>query len=154
MQNSKLARSLKKGCNDHIEEIAIIKDKLVTSTVKQKSNKRPNTTLATDKSKKKRQTAEETTDKSKKKGQTEKEREEFFNKLLEEEIVQDTIDADKEGYEKYKKRMEDIRLDATENSRNRMIKLADKKKEQSTRRKKRVMLEKQQLTTDGLKKSF
>ena len=123
MQNSKLGRSLKKGCNDYIEEIAIIQDKLVTSTVKQKSNKRPNTTLATDKSKKIRQTVEETT----KKGQTEKEREDFFNKMLKEEIVQDTIDADKEGYEKYKKRMEDIRLDAAENNRNRMIKLADKK---------------------------
>ena len=81
-----MARSLKKGCNDHIEEIATIQDKLVTSTVKQKSNKRPNTTLATDKRKKKRQTAEETT----KKGQTEKERKEYFNKMLEKEIAQDT----------------------------------------------------------------
>ena len=69
LHNQKLARSLKKGCNDHIEELAIIKDKLVTSTVKQKSNKRPKTTLETDKSKKKRQTMEEKTDKSKKKGQ-------------------------------------------------------------------------------------
>ena len=45
MQNTKLARSLKKGCNDHITEIAIIQDKLVESTVKAKSNKRQKTTL-------------------------------------------------------------------------------------------------------------
>ena len=77
-----MPRSLKQGYNDYIEELAIIKDKLVTSTVKQKSNKRPKTTLETDKSKKKRQTMEEKTDKSKKKGQTEEEREESFNNLL------------------------------------------------------------------------
>ena len=58
----------------------------MTSTVKQKSNKRPNTTLATDKRKKKRQTAEETT----KKGQTEKEKKEYFDEMLEKEIAQDT----------------------------------------------------------------
>ena len=187
-----MARSLKQGCNDHIEELAIIKDKLVTSAVKQKSNKCAKMTPATDKSKKKGQTKEETTDKSKKKGQTKEERENIFNNLLEQEIIQDTIDADKEkkstgrkkaieknncgGYEKYKKRMEDIRLDATENNRNRMIKLADKKgvinkkkKESDAReaaidnriikiadkiktaainkKKKRVMLEKQQQNT-------
>ena len=45
MQNTKLARSLKRGCNDHITEIAIIQDKLVKSTVKGKSNKRQKTTL-------------------------------------------------------------------------------------------------------------
>ena len=96
MQNSKLARSLKQGFNDHIEELAIIKDKLVTSAVKHKSNKRTKTTLVTDKSKKKWQTAEETTDKSKKKGQSEEGREDCFNNLLEQEIIHDTIDADKE----------------------------------------------------------
>ena len=61
MQNSKLARSLKQGCNDHIEELAIIKDKLVTSAVKQHSNKRAKTTPVTDNSKKKGQNEEETT---------------------------------------------------------------------------------------------
>ena len=91
-----MARSLKQGCNDHIEELAIIKDKLVTSAVKQKSIKRAKTIPATDKSKKKGQIAEETTDKNKKKGQTEEEREDLFNNLLEQEIIQDTIDADKE----------------------------------------------------------
>ena len=120
MQNSKLARSLKKGHNDHIEEIAIIKDKLVTPTVKQKSNKRPNTTLATDKSKKKRQTAEETTDKSKKKEQTEKEKEEMFKNLLEEEIVQDTIDAliKKRSQLEEKKRLRKIIVVVMRNTRN------------------------------------
>ena len=40
-----MARSLKRGCNDHITKIAIIQDKLVESTVKAKSNKRQKTTL-------------------------------------------------------------------------------------------------------------
>ena len=123
MQNSKLARSLKKGCNDHIEEIAIIQDKLVTSTVKQKSNKRPNTTLAIDKRKNKRQTAEETT----KNGQTEKERKEYFNKMLEKEIAQDTA-----------------REAATENRRMKKKLLIKLEHHQYSRRKERVMLEKQQ----------
>ena len=48
LHNQKLARSLKKGCNDHIEELAIIKDKLVTSAVKQSSNKRAKTNPVTD----------------------------------------------------------------------------------------------------------
>ena len=65
-----MARSLKKGCNDHITEIAIIQDKLVTSTVKQKSSKRQKTAS---------------------KGQTEKEKIAYFNQMLEEEIAQDTI---------------------------------------------------------------
>ena len=76
MHNQKLARSLKKGCNDHIEELAIIKDKLVSSEVKQISNKHAKTTPATDKNKKKRQTAEETIGKSKKKGQATEEKKE------------------------------------------------------------------------------
>ena len=69
MHNQKLARSLKKGCNDHIEELTISKDKLVTSEVKQISNKRAKTTPATDK--------------SKKKGQTVEKKKEFFDNLLE-----------------------------------------------------------------------
>ena len=40
MHNQKLARSLKQGCNDHIEELAIITEKLVTSEVKKLSKKR------------------------------------------------------------------------------------------------------------------
>ena len=67
-------------------------------------------TPATDKSKKKWQTAEETTDKSKKKGQTEEEREDFFNNLLEQEIIQDTIDADKKSQLEEKKRLIKIML--------------------------------------------
>ena len=67
-----LARSLKKGCNDHITEIAIIKDKLVKSTVKAKSNKRQKTTS---------------------KGQTEKEKIEYFDQILENEIAQTTKKA-------------------------------------------------------------
>ena len=70
MQNTRLARSLKKGCNDHITDIAIIQDKLVTSTVNQKSRKRQKTAS---------------------KGQTEKEKLAYFNHMLEEEIAQDTI---------------------------------------------------------------
>ena len=66
MQNTRLARSLKKGYNDHITEIAIIQDKLVKSTVKAKSNKRQKTTS---------------------KGQTVKERKEFFDQMLEKEIA-------------------------------------------------------------------
>jgi len=66
LQNTKLARSLKRGCNDHITKIAIMKDKLVESTVKAKSNKRQKTTS---------------------KGQTAKERQEFFDQRLEEEIA-------------------------------------------------------------------
>ena len=67
-----LARSLKKGCNDHITEIAIIKDKLVKSTVKAKSNKSQKTTS---------------------KGQTEKEKIEYFDQMLENEITQTTKKA-------------------------------------------------------------
>ena len=78
-----MARSLKQGFNDHIEELAIIKDKLVTSAVKQKSDKRAKTTPSTDKIKKKGQATKENTDKSKKKGQTKEEREYSFNNLLE-----------------------------------------------------------------------
>ena len=40
MHNQKLARSLKQGCNDHIEELAIITEKLVLSEVKKSSKKR------------------------------------------------------------------------------------------------------------------
>ena len=65
-----MARSLKKGCNDHTTDIAIIQDKLVTSTVNQKSRKRQKTAS---------------------KGQTEKEKIAYFNQMLEEEIAQDTI---------------------------------------------------------------
>jgi len=61
-----LARSLKRGCNDHITEIAIIQDKLVESTVKAKSNKRQKTTS---------------------KGQTAKERKKNFDQKLDEEIA-------------------------------------------------------------------
>ena len=34
MQNTKLARSLKRGCDDNITQIAILQDKLVESTIK------------------------------------------------------------------------------------------------------------------------
>ena len=64
-----MARSLKKGCNDHIKELTISKDKLVTSEVKQISNKRAKMTPATYK--------------SKKKGQTIEKKKEFFDNLLE-----------------------------------------------------------------------
>ena len=75
-----MARSLKQGCNDHIEELAIIKDKIVPSKVKQISNKRTKTSQATDKSKKKGQTAEE--------------KKELFNNMQENKIIQDEINTD------------------------------------------------------------
>ena len=40
MHNQKLTRSLKQGCNNHIEELAIITEKLVVSEVKKSSKKR------------------------------------------------------------------------------------------------------------------
>jgi len=45
LQNTKLARSLKRGCDDNITQIAILQDKLVESTVKAKTKKRQKTTL-------------------------------------------------------------------------------------------------------------
>ena len=39
MHNQKLARSLKQGCNDHIQELAVITEKLVVSEVKKSSKK-------------------------------------------------------------------------------------------------------------------
>jgi len=75
-------------------------------------------TPATDKSKKKWQTAEETTDKSKKKGQTEEEKKEIFDNLLEKEMIQDTINADKEKKSTgRKKRLRKIMLVVGRNSR-------------------------------------
>ena len=62
-----MARSLKRGCDDNITQIAILQDKLVESTVKAKTNKRQKTTS---------------------KGQTANERrQEFFKQKLDEEIA-------------------------------------------------------------------
>ena len=62
-----MARSLKRGCDDNITQIAILQDKLVESTVKAKTNKRQKTTS---------------------KGQTAKERRQaFFDQKLDEEIA-------------------------------------------------------------------
>ena len=176
-----MARSLKRGCNDHITKIAIIQDKLVESTVKAKSNKRQKTTS---------------------KGQTVKERKDFFDQMLEKEIsAQETtktatenrrlkkqasdkhrtlsareaaakaaaiihskiqIEAAKRkkavkknnvgGKEKVKKSMEHKRLDAAEDNWDRMVKIVDDRKAASDKKKKESEAAKNKKKQGGQKK--
>ena len=169
-----MARSLKKGCNDHITEIVIIQDKLVNSTVKAKSNKRQKTTskgqeiaaqeaakAATEKRRLKKQASDKIRTSRLKKQATDKiktssAREAAAKKaaIIQSKNINSKIqnEAAKRKKAVKKNSKEDKRLDAVERNWDRMVQVVDDRNAAADRKKKESKAAKKKKKQGGQKK--